>query len=360
MQITFTSRKYDVVILLAAIALAVGGLFHLWTITNPGETYYLFRQIIWVGVGISVMFFFSYLKISFWQKGAYFFYVIILFFLLLVLFKEEGVYGAQRWFRIRIIGFQPSEFAKLILIIIWAKLLAGKEKINKKQITLSFCFTLIFLILVALQPDLGSALILVPLWLATLFLAGISLKGILTILGIGSLSLPFSYFFLHPYQKARILTFLNPGRDPLGTGWNILQSKITLGSGRLIGKGLGGAVHTQLSFLPRPFTDFVLATIGEEWGFMGILILLGLYFIIIFRGIRIVQQESDNFAKLLGVGIVILLFLQVFINVGMVVGIMPVTGIPLPLVSYGGSSTIMFFSGIGILLGISRLRNIQI
>jgi len=354
MQISFVSQKYDRVILLITIALALGGIFHLWTITASGEAYYLLHQIIWVGIGISVMFLLSFLRIGLWQKGAYLFYGIILFFLLLVLIEEEGIYGAQRWVRIGAFSFQPSEFAKLILIIVLGKLLTGKEKVSKKGIILSFCLTLIFLILVALQPDMGSALILFPLWLMMLFLAGISLRRMFTIIGLGSLLLPLSYFFLHPYQKMRILTFLNPGRDPLGAGWNILQSKVALGSGRLIGKGLGGAVHTQLSFLPRPFTDFIFATIGEEWGFIGVLLLLGLYFIIIARGMKLVRQESNDFAKLVGGGIIILLFLQVFINIGMVVGIMPVTGIPLPLISYGGSSTIMFFAGIGILLSLKR------
>lgn len=357
MQISFVSQKYDRVILLITIVLALGGIFHLWTITTSGGVYYLLRQIIWVGIGVGIMLLFSFLKVSFWQKGAYFFYGIILFFLLLVLVKEGVVYGAQRWVRIGAFNFQPSEFAKLILIVVLAKLLASKEKIDKKQIILSFCFTLVFLVLVAAQPDLGSALILIPLWLAILFLAGISLRGMLTILAMGSSLLPLSYFFLHPYQKIRILTFLNPGRDPLGAGWNILQSKIALGSGGLIGKGLGGAVHAQQGFLPRPFTDFIFATVGEEWGFIGILLLLGLYFTVIARGMKIAQGESNKFARLIGGGIVILLFLQVFINTGMVVGLMPVTGIPLPLISYGGSSIIMFFAGMGILLSIRRFGN---
>ncbi len=354
MQISIISQKYDRIILLATVTLALGGIFHLWTITASGDTYYLLHQISWVGVGIGVMFLLSFSRVGLWQKGAYFFYGTILFLLLFVLFKEEGIYGAQRWITIGAFSFQPSEFAKLVLIIVLAKLLANKEKVSRKGIIISFCLTLIFLILVALQPDLGSAIILLPLWLAMLFLAGTSLKRIFAILGLGSLLLPLSYFFLRPYQKTRILTFLNPGRDPLGAGWNILQSKVALGSGRLTGKGLGGAVHTQLSFLPRPFTDFILATVGEEWGFIGITLLLGLYLVIITRGMKIARHESNNFAKLMGGGIVILLFLQIFINVGMVVGIMPVTGVPLPLISYGGSSTIMFFAGIGILLSMKR------
>lgn len=357
MQIFFPSRRDDWILLLATLALAGGGLFHLWTVTGPAETYYFSRQIIWVVIGIGIMFFLSFLRISFWRKGAYFFYGIIFFCLLLVLAKGEGAYGAQRWLKIGIIGFQPSEFAKLILIIVLARLLTSKEKINTKQIVLSFCFTFIFLILVAGQPDLGSALIFLPLWLVMLFLAGVSLRGILTILGIGLLLLPISYFFLRPYQRMRILTFLNPGRDPLGAGWNILQSKIALGSGRLIGKGLGGAVRTQLRFLPRPFTDFVFATVGEEWGFIGILLLLGFYLIIVLKGIKIAREKNNNFAKLVSAGIVVLLFLQVFINIGMAIGIMPVTGMPLPLISYGGSSTIMFFMVIGILFSISRFED---
>jgi len=359
MQISVSSRRYDWVLLLAIIGLSGWSLFHLYTITFPEETYYFFRQMIWVGIGIGFMFLFSWLKISFWEKGAYFFYGAIFLFLLLVLIRGEGTHGVQRWLRIGIIRFQPSEFAKLSLIIILSRLLAsgeGGEGISWKQIGLSFFFTFTFLILVARQPDLGSAFLFLPLCLGILFLAGISFKRLLVILGIGSSLLPLSYFLLHPYQKMRILTFLNPGRDPLGTGWSALQSKIALGSGKLIGKGIGGALHTQRGFLPLPFTDFIFASLGEEWGFMGVLVLLGLYFVIMARGMRIARQENTSFARLLSGGIIILLFLQVFINIGMVAGIMPVTGMPLPLISYGGSSTLMFFTGIGILLSIRRFR----
>ncbi len=348
------SRRYDWPLLLAVLGLSLGGLFHLYTISFVHQSYYFFRQMVWVGIGAGLLFLSYYLKASFWEKVAYLFYLAIFITLLLVLFRGEGAHGAQRWIKLGIFSFQPSEFAKLSLIIVLAKLLTTKGNIGWKQIGLSFCFTSPFLILVALQPDLGSALILLPLWLGMLFLAGASLTKLLALLGIGASSFPLFYLFLRPYQKMRILAFLNPGRDPLGTGWAILQSKVALGSGKLMGKGIGGALHTQLSFLPQPFTDFVFASIGEEWGFIGTGIFLALYFLIITRGMKIVRQSTNGFTGLVSGGLIILLFFQVFITVGMTAGIMPITGMPLPLVSYGGSSIIMFFLGMGLLLSIKR------
>ncbi|MFQ6067064.1 MAG: rod shape-determining protein RodA [bacterium] len=354
MQMYTKSRPYDWLLLLVVLGLSLGGLFHLYTISFAHQSYYFFRQIAWVGIGVGLLFLFSYLRISFWEKVAYPFYLTILITLLLVLFRGEGAHGAQRWLKLGIFSFQPSEFAKLSLIIVLAKLLGTKDNIGWRQIALSFCFIFPFLVLVGIQPDLGSALIFLPLWLAMLFLAGVSLGRLLVVLGIGTSSVPLFYLFLRPYQKMRILAFLDPGRDPLGTGWAALQSKIALGSGKLMGKGIGGALHTQLSFLPQPFTDFVFASIGEEWGFIGTGVLLGLYFLIVTRGIKIARQSTSGFTRLVSGGVITLLFFQVFITVGMAAGIMPVTGMPLPLVSYGGSSIIMFLLGIGLLLSVKR------
>ncbi|MEA1964339.1 MAG: rod shape-determining protein RodA [Candidatus Aerophobetes bacterium] len=344
--------EYDWVLFFVILFLAGWGIFHLYTITFPGERAFFFRQIIWVAAGIGFLFLFSFFSIRFWGKAAYFIYGISLLTLVLVLFTGEGVHEAQRWLKIGMASFQPSEFAKLGLILVLARLLSAEEEISWKRMGISFCFTFILLILVAIQPDMGTALISPFLWIGMIFLAGISISKLLSILGAGLSFLPLSQFFLQDYQKMRILTFLNPGRDPLGAGWSTLQSRITLGSGRLIGKGIGGAIHTQLKFLPHPFTDFVFASFGEEWGFVGILLLLGLYLIIILRGIKIMRESASSFGRLVSGGIVILFFLHIFINAGMSAGIMPVTGLPLPLVSYGGSSTIMFFLGIGILFSI--------
>ena len=351
---TNSHRRCDWMLLGTTVALSLWGLFHLYTISFPYQAYYFVRQAMWMGMGMGLLFLFSSLRPSFWQRASYFLYGIFSFTLILVLMVGESPHGAQRWLRIGLFSFQPSEFAKLGLILILAKILASGEGTSWGKLGLSFILTLLPLVLITLQPDMGSALILLPLWLGMLFLAGASLKKMGVILGAGTSLFPLSFFLLRPYQKLRIITFLNPQRDPLGAGWSSLQSKIALGSGKLLGKGMGGAVHTRLKFLPHPFTDFIFASLGEEWGFIGVLFLLTLYFLIILRGVKIAKETGSVFARLVSGGIIMLLFLQVFINLGMVAGIMPVTGIPLPLMSYGGSSVLMFLTAIGILVSIDR------
>ena len=353
-RILYTSRRLDWWLLLSTLIISGWGIFHLYTLSSAGELYYFKRQLIWIGIGFGVVALFYFFKENFWKNLAYFIYGIVFFALVVILFKEDKIYGAQRWLKLGWISFQPSEFAKIALILTLAKLLSRKESIGWKEVGISFCLTAIFVSLVAKQPDLGSALIFPILWLGIIFLSGISWRKLLIILGIVSFSLPTSFLFLRSYQKLRILIFLNPQKDPLGAGWSILQSKIALGSGGLLGKGVGGAAHTQLKYLPRPFTDFVFPSIGEEWGFVGILGLLVLYSIIILRGISVVEEKGKSFAGLVAGGFVILLSLQVFINMGMSTGILPVTGVPLPLISYGGSSTVTFLWGVGILLSFKR------
>jgi len=352
---TDSHRRYDWMLLGTTLVLSLWGIVHLYTIGFPDQGYYFVRQSIWVGMGMALLFFFVRLKPRFWEKASYPLYGIFCFTLILVLIAGEGSHGAQRWLKIGIFSFQPSEFAKLGVILILAKVLASGKGVGWGKLGLSLSLTLLPVILIVLQPDLGSALVLLPLWLGMLFLAGTSLKKIAVIVGAGMSLFPLSFPFLRPYQKVRIMTFLNPQRDPLGAGWSSLQSKIALGSGRLLGKGMGGAVHTRLKFLPQPFTDFIFASLGEEWGFMGVLLLLTLYSLIIFRGIKIAKETGSLFARLVSGGIIMLLFFQVFISLGMVAGLMPVTGIPLPLMSYGGSSVLMFLMAIGILVSIDRL-----
>jgi len=346
-------KEYDWIIFFSVLVLIGASLFHLYTLTFPSKVYYFFRQITWIGIGIGLLFLFSFLKVNLWKKIAYVFYGITVILLVLVLFKGKGVYGARRWLEIGTFSIQPSELAKLSLIFVISRLISSKD-IGWREVVLSLGITLVFLILIAKQPDMGSALIFPLLWIGMLFLAGLSWKKFLTLTGSILCFLPLFYFFLRPYQKVRILTFLNPGRDPLGAGWSSLQSKITLGSGRLIGKGMGKALHSQLKFLPQPFTDFIFATVGEQWGFIGTFFISGLYFIIIFKALKLSKDNGPSFMGLVSGGISILIFLQVFINIGMTAGIMPITGMPLPLLSYGGSSAIMFLSEIGILLAIKR------
>lgn len=351
-------KEYDWIIFFSVLVLMGANLFHLYTLTFPSKGYYFFRQITWVGIGTSLLFLFSFLKVDLWKKIAYVFYGITIILLIVVLFKGKGVYGARRWLEVGTFSIQPSELAKLSLVFVISRLISAKN-IGWREVIFSFGITFVFLILIAKQPDLGSALIFPLLWIGMLFLAGLSWKKVLTIIGSILCFFPLLYFFLRPYQKVRILTFLNPGRDPLGAGWSSLQSKITLGSGRLVGKGMGKALHSQLKFLPQPFTDFIFATVGEQWGFIGALFILGLYFIIIFKALKLSKNNGQTFAGLVSGGISILIFLQVFINVGMTAGIMPVTGIPLPLLSYGGSSAITFLAEIGILLAIKKEKSLS-
>lgn len=353
-KLLYTFRRLDWWLLLSILMISSWGIFHLYTLSPPGGLYYFQRQLVWVMIGLGLVALFYFFKQNFWKNLSYFIYGIVFFALVVVLFKENEIYGAQRWLRIGQLSFQPSEFAKIVLILTLAKLLSAKESIRWKEIGISFCLTAVFVFLVAKQPDLGSAIIFPILWLGILFLSGISWRKLLTIIGTASLSLPITFLFLRPYQKLRILTFLNPQADPLGAGWSTLQSKIALGSGGWLGKGVGRAAHTQLKYLPRPFTDFIFPSIGEQWGFIGILGLLILYLIVILRGMSLVEEKGRSFAGLVAGGFVILLSLQVFINMGMSTGILPVTGVPLPLISYGGSSTITFLWGVGMLLSFKR------
>jgi len=350
----FTKDRIDWYLMISVIALSFWSVFHLYTLS--GEQFYYFnRQLIWVLSGTFLLFLFSLVPSSFLSKLTPLAYLLIIVLLVVVFTKGEIAYGARRWLRIGGIEFQPSEFAKIVLILSLAKLLGERRYIGWKMIFFSLVLTLPFSILTAVQPDLGTALIFVCLWLIILFISGVSLLKFLTLIGTISAFFPFLYFFLlQPYQKMRVLTFLNPQRDPMGTGWSTLQSKIALGSGCIFGKGIGEAAHTQLKYLPQPFTDFIFSSIGEEWGFIGSLMVIAVYSIVVTRGILIALKKGKSFTGLFAVGFTSLIALQAFVNIGMVSGILPVVGIPLPFISYGGSSTFLFLSGVGILLSFNK------
>ncbi|MBR1397344.1 MAG: rod shape-determining protein RodA, partial [Selenomonadaceae bacterium] len=249
--------------------------------------------------------------------------------------------GAQRWIQIGPVSIQPSEFSKLIMIICLASILEDKVgKINTLQdlIPLAGYVGLPFL-LVLKQPDLGTSLVFMAIFFGMIFVCGIRIRLLLGIIVTGIAALPILWnFVMKDYQKMRIMVFLDPNVDPLGSGYHIIQSKIAIGSGMLFGKGLFEGTQSQLNFLPENHTDFIFAVVGEELGFVGAVILLLLYFIVLWRGIQIAKESSDVFGRLLAIGITSMLAFHVLVNVGMTTGIMPVTGIPLPLMSYGVSS----------------------
>ena len=278
--------------------------------------------------------------------------------LILVMLVGQTALGAQRWIALGPISIQPSEFSKLIMIIALAAMLEKRGgKINTiTDLAPVAAYVGVPFLLVLKQPDLGTSLVFLAIFFGMVFVAGVRLRLLLGIFGAGLAAMPVLWHFLKDYQKMRIMVFMDPNVDPLGAGYHIIQSKIAIGSGMLFGKGLFGGTQSQLNFLPENHTDFIFSVVGEELGFVGCAILLLLYLVVLWRGIRIAQDASDMFGRLLAVGITSMIAFHVLINVGMTMGIMPVTGIPLPLMSYGVSSLTTNIMAIAILLNIQLRR----
>ncbi len=263
--------------------------------------------------------------------------------------------GAQRWLDLGFFRFQPSELIKIIAPLMLAWYCSQQTfPINIKKVLWASLIILIPGLLIAKQPDLGTALMVVFSGCIMLYVAGVSYRFIGALIGCCALSAPLLWHVLHDYQKLRVLNFLNPERDPLGSGYHIIQSKIALGSGGLLCKGFLNGSQSQLHFLPEHATDFIFAVIGEEFGFIGCLALIILFALILYRSLKIAYFAHDPFAKLLAVGLTMNFFLSAFVNMGMVTGILPVVGIPLPLVSYGGSSMLVLFASFGILMSVHK------
>ena len=278
--------------------------------------------------------------------------------LVFVYFFGVEVKGSRRWLRIPgIVTFQPSEIMKLMLPLILAWYFQDRHLPPKaRHVFWSLMLIVIPVMLIAFQPDLGTSLIIAASGLFVLFLAGVSWRLVFSAIGLGVLTAPALWFVLRDYQQQRILTLLDPERDPLGAGWNIIQSKTAIGSGGLFGKGLFEGTQSNLDFLPESQTDFIVAVLAEEFGFAGIVTLLILYLLLIGRGVMLSVQAQDTFGRLLSGSITFTFFVYVFVNMGMVSGILPVVGVPLPFVSYGGTSILTLFLGFGILMSVHTHR----
>jgi rod shape determining protein RodA len=289
-------------------------------------------------------------------------YIVTLIMLLATRFMGHTALGAQRWIKIGFFQFQPSELAKVFMVIILAKFFSENvDQMNRWQtVAKSAVFAGIPTILVAIQPDLGTALTFMVIWASMLFVSNFK-KIYFMFMGVGvGVIAPVAYQFLHDYQKKRILTFLNPAADPTGSGWNVNQAMIAIGSGQFWGRGLGHGPQSQLNFVPFKHTDFVFAALAEEMGFVGALAVIILFGVILFRAVRIAQLSRDYFGMYMATGIFAFMFFHIFINIGMNLGILPVTGIPLPLVSSGGTSIVITLLSIGILESIySRYKKID-
>jgi rod shape determining protein RodA len=319
------------------------------------------RQLIWLGLGLIAMLTaiaFDYHHID---RIAYPFYGMILLLLILVLAIGHSGGGSQRWINLGFFRLQPSEPAKLAIVLLMAKYLQDSEPAKGyrlRDLWVPFALVGPLVILTLVQPDLGTALILAIVFLSMILVGGLRLRSFLCLAGTGVALFPIAWHFLKPYQRARILTFLDPDRDPLGAGYHVIQSKIAIGSGRLFGKGYLHGTQNRLDFLPAQHTDFIFAVFSEEWGFLGCVILLLLYLIMIAYCLRLMQRAKDRFGALLVFGMLAIFFWHVAINVAMVSGLMPVVGVPLPMVSYGGSALASMMFAIGVMINVSMRRYI--
>lgn len=282
---------------------------------------------------------------------------ISLFLLALVTIIGSQIKGAQSWFSLGFAAFQPVDLAKIALIFLLAKYLAKRhvEIAYIKHIIVSGVYALIPVILVLLQPDLGSALVLSGIWFCIVLVSGISKKHLALVICGGVISFIIAWIFVFaPYQKDRIKTFIDPLSDVRGSGYNVYQSQIAIGSGGLLGKGVGFGTQSRLEFLPEHQTDFIFAAFAEEWGFIGVIIVIGLFGVLIWRLLFIALKAATNFELFVILGIIFLLLIHIIINIGMNLGIMPVTGIPLPFMSYGGSHLITEWLALGIIMGMRK------
>ena len=352
-------RRIDFVLLSASLAIIFYSLIVISSATHvntPGEERYWFveRQGIFAAVNfvIAILFLnFDYRGLQQYGKQLYIFNLLML---AAVMFFGHAALGAQRWIQIGPISLQPSEFSKLIMIVCMASILEDKiGQINSFQDLLPIAAYIgVPFLLVLKQPDLGTSLVFMAIFLGMIVVCGIRWRILIGLCVAGIASMPLIWQFLKDYQKMRIMVFLDPNVDPLGSGYHIIQSKIAIGSGMIFGKGLFEGTQSQLNFLPENHTDFIFAVVGEELGFVGAVILLLLYLVIFLRGLSIAKNASDVFGRLLAVGITSMLAFHVLVNVGMTTGIMPVTGIPLPLMSYGVSALTTDILAIAILMNI--------
>lgn len=337
-------KNFDFLILLPILVLAGFSLTIIWSVKPDLVS----SQILFFLLGLALFFLFSQIDYRIFARFFWFFYLLSLLLLFLTLLEPQ-TRGAVRWLEIFGFRFQPSEIAKPLLLVFFASALS---KIPIKNLNFLILKNLLFLslplILVFKQPDLGNTLIFLLMFFGITFGAGLSPILTLGALGFLGLSLPFIWSNLATYQKQRIFSFLNPQADPLGSGYNLLQSMITVGSGQFFGRGLGWGTQSHLLFLPERHTDFIFASLAEELGFFGSLILLGAYALLLARILKIATRLEDKFGILICFGSFSLLLGQIFINLGMNLGLLPITGITLPLVSYGGSSIV----GTMIILGI--------
>ncbi|MBE9532765.1 MAG: rod shape-determining protein RodA [Proteobacteria bacterium] len=349
----------DALLLLGLLTLLSVGLMVLYSAGGQNSDL-LIRQLVRMATAFFVLFVLAQIHPDRMRDAAYWVYASGLILLVAVLaFGHEGK-GAQRWLDLGFFRFQPSELMKLAVPLLVATYLAERPLApTASRLIVALIMVIVPSLLIAKQPDLGTSLLIASSGLIVIFLSGISWRIIIAFITLCASALPVLWYVMHDYQKQRVLTFLNPESDPLGSGYHIIQSKIAIGSGGLYGRGWLEGTQSQLAFLPERSTDFIFAVIAEEFGLLGVGLLLVGYLLIAGRGLVIASQAQTSFARLLAGSISITFLVYVFVNVGMVTGLLPVVGVPLPLVSYGGTSMVTLLAGFGILMSIHTHRRMM-
>jgi rod shape determining protein RodA len=348
-------KYFDLILFGSSLALLLLGLLMIYSTTLGTSGNLLLRQGVAAGLGIAGMFFLAFYDYRNLKKTSGILYILVIAMLAGVLLIGDEIRGSVRWIDLGIFRLQPAELAKLFMVVVMAKFLdRHNEKLKDfKYVLLLAFYAAVPVVLILIEPDLGSSLVIVGTWAALLLFSKIKKSHLLILLVAGLCLAVASWFFvLKDYQKERVHTFLDPASDPRGSGYNVLQSMIAVGSGEIFGQGVGRGLQSQLKFLPERQTDFIFASAAEELGFLGSLVILGLYILVLTRIMKAARAARDNFGTYLSLGIFFMLFFQIIINIGMNMGIMPVTGIPLPLVSYGGSSLLTTLLALGLVQSI--------
>jgi rod shape determining protein RodA len=357
--------RLDFITLVATLLLIAIGIAFIYSAgyreDEPGMSSFCRKQVLWAAVGLLSMLSLALLDYRLLGTHAWWIYLTTCLLLVLVLIIGVKVYGAYRWLNVFGIRIQPSELGKLAVLLALARYLGrpDADPIRWPVLAGAAGIVLPVFILILIEPDLGTSLVLIPVAASMLLAAGLSLRFLGRLLLGGLLLAPFGWFLLDGYQQERIRVFLDPTRDPLGSGWNKIQSAIAIGSGGFSGKGFLEGTQNVLGFLPRTVapTDFIFSVIAEEKGFLGALTVLGLFALVLMGGIRAALRAPDSFGRILATGITLLLFTHVFVNIAMTIGLLPITGLPLPLISYGGSFMVTTLASLGILQSIAIRRS---
>ncbi len=343
---------------LGILLLILIGFFILYSASSE-NIFALQKQALHISLALVVMFVFAQISPATYQRWAPWLYLLGVTLLFAVLIVGHIGKGGQRWLSLGLMRFQPSEIMKLAIPMFLASHYHKTHlPLTMRTILFSMLIILIPAVLTAKQPDLGTAIILVVAGASVLLLAGLSWRLIALLLGLLIFFTPIAWYLMHDYQQQRVLTFLDPNRDPLGAGYHIIQSKIAIGSGGFFGKGWLNGTQSHLDFLPEHATDFIFGVCGEEFGFIGSVILISLYMSVVLRSLYITLNAQDTFSRLLAGSLTLTFFVSFFTNMGMVTGILPVVGLPLPLISYGGSSMVTLMASFGILMSIQTHRKL--